>query len=206
MDAGVRRKFGVKSGGHGSSLPDSDGIGAFRGEDFDAFANALDLGGADEDHFERRSGRIAGEVSEEFTFANGAVDLASVGIAADANVEGAESGLRGIFDFGGEQDGASAGAEGGLEADELFELFESGFAKKFEKRTGFAAGNDEAIDVVELLGLFDEHDVSAQLFEPAAVGIEITLQGQDTDDHGGRLHHRSTETRRTQEGTRASPS
>jgi len=27
-----------------------------------------------------------------------------------------------------------------------------------------------------LLGLFDQHNFSAQLFEPAAVSIEITLQ------------------------------
>jgi hypothetical protein len=29
--------------------------------------------------------------------------------------------------------------------------------------------------------------LGAQLFEPAAVGVEIALQGQDSDFHGGRL-------------------
>jgi hypothetical protein len=35
-----------------------------------------------------------------------------------------------------------------------------------------------------LFGLFDEHYLGAQLFEPAAVGVEIALQGQDSDFHG----------------------
>lgn len=176
MDADVVGKFGVECGGHGASLPDSDGVGAFGGEDFDSFAEAFDLGGADEDHFERRPGRIVGEWREEFSFADGAVDLASVGIAANADVERSKADLRGIFDIGGEQDGPGAGAEGGLKADELFELLESGFAEKFEKRTGLAARNNEAVDLIKLLRFFDKHDIGAQLFEPAAVGIEIALQ------------------------------
>jgi hypothetical protein len=35
-----------------------------------------------------------------------------------------------------------------------------------------------------LLRPLDEHNFGAQLFEPAAVSIEIALQGQDTDFHG----------------------
>jgi len=133
-----------------------------------------------------------GEVSEEFTLADGAVDLAPVGIAADADVEGAESGLRRVFDFGGEQDGTGASPEGGLEADELLELFESGFAEQFEKSAGLAARDDKAVDFVELFGFFDERNFSAQLFEPAAVGIEITLQGQNTDFHKSAISFQPT--------------
>ncbi len=59
------------------------------------------------DHLERRdSGVIAGE---EFAFADGAVDLPPVGVAADADVQGAESRLRGIVHFLGKQDGSGAG-------------------------------------------------------------------------------------------------
>ncbi len=105
----------MEGGGHGSSLPDGYGsfIGAFGGEDFDAFADALNLRGADEDHFQRRVAEAA--------FADGAVDLASVGVAADANVEGAEAFLLRIFDFCGEQNCAGAGAKRGLGMDELFQ-------------------------------------------------------------------------------------
>jgi hypothetical protein len=50
-------------------------------------------------------------------------------------------------------------------------------AEQFEKRAGFAAGDDEAFDLVELVGLADQHDFCAEFFEAAAVGIEIALQG-----------------------------
>ena len=54
VDAGVRCEFGMECCGHGSSLPDHYGVVAFRGENFHAFADVFDLGGADEDHFDRR--------------------------------------------------------------------------------------------------------------------------------------------------------
>ena len=183
MDTGVCGKLGVESGGHGFSLPDDDGVGAFPGEDFDAFADALDFRSADKDHFERRFIRIVGEAGQQLALANGAVDLASVGVAADADIEGAESGLRGIFHLGGEENGASTGAESGLDADELSELFESGFAEELEEGARFSAGNDEAVDLVELIRLFYEHDVSAEFFEPTTVSVEIALQSQDTNRH-----------------------
>ena len=101
--------------------------------------------------------------------------MASVGVAANADVERAQAGLRGVLDLGRQQDGASAGAEGWFQADELLELLESFFSQQFQECAGLAAGDDEAVDVVELFGLFDEHDFGAQLFEPAAVGVEIAL-------------------------------
>jgi len=177
VDAGVLRQFRMESRGHSSSLPHCDGICAFRGQDFDAFAYVRDFGGADEDHFEGRLMMVAFEIVKELAVADGAVDLTSVGVAADTDVEGAEPGLGGILYFLGEEDGAGAGAERRLEANELLELFESGFAKKFEEGAGFASGDDEAVDCVELLGLLDEHDICAELFEPAAVGVKIALQG-----------------------------
>src|ERR1041385_8426252 len=110
----------MKGCSHSSSLPEGDGVGAFGGEDFDAFADALDFGSANEDHLERRFAGIVGESGEEFAFADGAVDLASISVAANADVESSKSGLRRIFDFSGEQDCSSAGAESGLEANKLF--------------------------------------------------------------------------------------
>src|SRR5579864_6766429 len=120
VDAGIVAELGMEGGGHHSSLPDSNWICSFGGNDFDAGADALDLGGADEDHLERgvRVKGIAGGAAvsgrEKLAFADGAVDLASVGIAADAYVEGAQAGLSGIFHFRGEQDCSGAGAECGL--------------------------------------------------------------------------------------------
>jgi len=177
----------MKGRGHGSSLPDDNRVGAFGCEHFDTVAEVNNFGCADENHFEGRVAqggvvRIAGgDMSEEPAFPDGAVDLASVGVAADADVERAEAGLRGILDFFGEQDGARAGSEGGLGVNELLELFESGVAEKLEESAGLAAGDDEAVDLVELLGLLDEHNFRAEFFETAAVSVEVALQGENTD-------------------------
>ena len=183
MDAPVGGKLGMKGCSHSVSLPNGDRVGAFGGEDFDAVPDVDDLRGADEDHFERVLAqycvmRIAGPMArQELAFADRAIDLASVGVAADADVEGAEPLLWGVLDFGSKQDCASAGAERWLGVDEIFQLGETFFAKEFQERSGLTSGNDEAVDVIQLLGFFDEHNFGTQLFEPPAVGVEIALQG-----------------------------
>ncbi len=159
--------------GHHSSLPDGDRITAFSGDHFDAGADALDFGGADEDHF---CGFAA-----ELALADRAVNLQAVGVAANGNIKHAQPFLRGILDFMGQQNCASAGAECRLGANELLELLESGLAQEFEKRAGLAAGDDQAVDLVELLGPFDEHNFSTQLFEPFAVRVKVALEGKNTN-------------------------
>src|ERR1700688_1051978 len=121
MDAGIVGEFRVKGRGHGSSLPDGDRIGAFGGDDFDARADAGNFWGTDEDHFEWRLRLFVVESSlQKLAFADGAVELAPIDVAADADVDRPKAGLRGIFNFGRQQDRARAGAKGGLEAHELF--------------------------------------------------------------------------------------
>ena len=176
MDAGIVRKFRMKRGGHAPSLAHGYGIVALGGDYFYAFADVFDFGGADEDHFYGRSAEKA--------FADGAVNLASVGVAADADVEGAQARLLGILDFGREKNRAGAGSESRLGVNEVLESRESLFAEKFEEGAGLAAGDDEAIDGIELVWLFDEDDFGAEFFETSAVGVEIALQGQDSDFHG----------------------
>jgi hypothetical protein len=58
----------------------------------------------------------------------------------------------------------------------MLELFESGFAEEFEEGARFAAGDDETVNLVELLWLFDQHNFGAEFLEPAAVSVEIALQ------------------------------
>jgi hypothetical protein len=177
VDAGIFREFGVEGGGHGFSLLNRYRILPFCSEDFDAFADVLAFRGANENHFD---GRCAEEA-----FADGAIDLASVGVAADSDVEGAQAFLIGILYFGGKEDGSGARAKSGLGANEVLQFSESLFAKQFEERAGFAARDDESVDGVELLGLFDEDNLGAKFFKTAAVGIEIALQGQNSYFHGG---------------------
>ena len=56
-------------------------------------------------------------------------------------------------------------------------------AKNFQERAGLAARDDEAVNLVELLGLADEDHVGAQFFEAFLVGVEIALDGENTDSH-----------------------
>src|SRR5579859_73514 len=134
VNAAVIGQFGVEGGGHGFALTNYHRVLTFRGEDFDLRAEALDFRCANEDHFDGRT--------REETFADGALELASIGVAANANVEGAEPGLARVLDFFGKQDGAGAGTEGGLEAHEFFQFGKTGFAQELQKCTGFAAGDD----------------------------------------------------------------
>jgi hypothetical protein len=205
VNSRVVRELGMESRGHNSSLPDGDWMVAFSRNDFDFRADALDLWCADENHLQRRvlrgrSGRrgfsrpiffhpvffqlvLIRFTQKKLTFADGAVDLASVGVAANADVESAQAFLFGILYFGGQQDRSRAGTECGFHSDKLFQLFEPGLAQQIQEGSGFATGNDQAIDLVELLGLLDEHNFGSQLLEPAAVRVEIALQGQDSDGH-----------------------
>src|SRR3984885_5385484 len=182
VNASVVGKFGVEGGGHDSSLADRYRIFAFGGEDFHVGAEAFNFWGTDEDHFERR-GSEPFESAYQFAFTDRAVELAPVGITADADVDGAEAGLLWIFNFRRQQDCARAGAEGWLHSNKLFEPFEAIFSQQFQERAGLAAGDHEAVDLLELFGFPDEHNGGAQLFKPAAVGIEIALQRQDSDFH-----------------------
>src|SRR5208337_3910914 len=113
------------------SLADGYRIFAFGGEDFHAGADALNLRGADEDHLERGASQLS---LNQVAFPYGAVELASIGVAADADVDRAEAGLFRIFNFRRKQDCAGASAEGGFPSHELFQLFEAIFAQEFQER------------------------------------------------------------------------
>src|SRR5579862_4295481 len=93
------------------ALPNQYRILAFSGNDFDAGTGAFDPGRADEDHF---NGLV-----EKLPFADRTIDLAAVGIAADGDVERAESGLFRILYFRCQQNRASTGPEGWFLMDEI---------------------------------------------------------------------------------------
>jgi len=121
MHASIVAEFGVERCGHDFSLPDSYGIISLGGDYFDCGADAFDFGGADEDHFDR--------LFTQSALADRAINLAAVGVAADTDIERAQSRLLWILYFISKQDCACAGAEGWLYMNELLELFESGFAQ-----------------------------------------------------------------------------
>jgi len=176
MNPCVFGEFGVKGCSHNFSLTNNNGVIAFGGQDFNCWADAFNFRRTDEDHFDGRVGEPA--------LPNGAVKLASVGVAADANVERSQAFLFGILNFVGQKDRSGAGTEGGLEPDESLELLKSSFSQQLQKRARLAAGNDEPVELIELFRFFDEHNFGAQLFEPLTVRVKIPLQCQHPDFHG----------------------
>ncbi len=107
VDGCVGRELRMKRGGEEIVFLDEDGLSGKFGEDFEAGADAIDDGSADENHF-HRLGFEFGRAEEDV-----ACDLATIGVAEDGHVHKAERGLRGIFYFGREENRAGAGAEDG---------------------------------------------------------------------------------------------
>src|SRR5580704_11491352 len=171
MNARVIRKFWVESRSHRLALAHYYRVAACTCQNFDLRPSLLDARGTNENHLHWAAGESG------FSFTDGTVELPSIGVAPNTNVEHAQAGLIGIGDFAGEHDGASAGAEGGLETNEIAQSSKTFRAEDFQEGPRLAAGNHEAVDLVELLGLADEDHLGAELLEPLLVGVEITLDG-----------------------------
>src|SRR5882762_4940175 len=143
-------------------------IFSLRRDHFHALAHAFNLRSADEYHFDG--------IAEKSAFADGAVDLASVCVAAHGDVERAQAGLLRILYLCGQQDASRARAKGRLREHEIFQLCESVFTEQLEKCSGLAAGDYQAVDLIQLLGLFYENNFGAEFFQTAAVRVEVSLQ------------------------------
>src|SRR3954462_6017694 len=127
----------MESGGHRASLPQPHGLPALRHDHgirafgrapFDALAYVGNFRSTDENHLQRRVAGLSFEIADKLPFADGAVNLAAIGIAPDTNVERTKAGLLGVLHLVRQQDRSGTGAEGGLETNELLQLFESRLA------------------------------------------------------------------------------
>lgn len=141
----------MEGGGEDVFLADQGGEAVALGEHFYFGAGFDDARGADVDHFERSALELRRSLDD------GAVVLASIGVALDGGVEDGEAFLRGVAHLFCQQDASSAGAEGRLLADEALEGVEESVAgKKLEEGGRFATGDDQAIDAGQLVGLADK--------------------------------------------------
>ncbi len=177
MHGCVGGEFGMECGGHHVAFLHQRWLAGEFGEDFDAFTDALENWGADENHFERFV------VESGFAGDDVAVDLAAVAVAQDGHVEQAERILLRIFYVGGEEDCAGAGAENwaivrGEFADGFVEAF---FLEELELRGAFAAGEDETVAAFEIGGRADFDGFGAEIGEHSGVGGEVTLYSEDSD-------------------------
>src|SRR5437660_1541937 len=156
VDASVLGQFRVEGGGHRFALAHGYRIVSFCGDDLYAWAHAFDLGRADEDHFDWRVAESA--------FTNRAVDLATVGVAANADIQSAQARLLRIGDFFGQKDCARASAESGFDADEFLQLSYALLPVNSEEGARFAAGDHKAVDFVQLFGPAHQDDLGAEFF------------------------------------------
>jgi hypothetical protein len=182
VHSAVAGEFGMEGRGHEFSLADEHGEVVAAGKYLDRGTGFKDARSANEDHFKWLAGKGRGRDE------NGGVDLAAVGIALDDGVEDAEAALRRVADVAGEQDGSGAGAEGGFGVGEGCERVKEVAAgriptfKEFKDRGGFAAGEDQAVELIEFIGIADFDGVGARLSEGSGVGSEVALDGEDADD------------------------
>src|SRR6266404_5618111 len=170
MNAPVVAQFRMERRCHGLALAHQHRhfVAAFRRDHFHALAYAFNLRSADEYHFDG--------LAKKSAFADGAIDLASVSITAHCDVERAQARLLRILDFGGQQDASRAGSKRRLRAHEILQLRESVFTEQLEKGPRLAAGDYQAVDLIQLLGLFHQYNFGTEFFETAAVRVEVSLQ------------------------------
>ena len=70
---------------------------------------------------------------------------------------------------------SSACAKRRLLTYEIAQLLEPLLAEQFQKRRGFAAWNNETLDVIELLRLTYQHNLGTEFFQSFLVGIKVAL-------------------------------
>ena len=182
MDARVIRQLRVKRRGQDIFLPHQHGTIVFARQHFDLWSELFEAGCAYENHFQEIPAERGSLVDDV------AIELSAVGVAPDGDVEDTEPALRRIEDVARQQDGACAGPKRGFHLHEIEQLLETFFTEQVQERGGFATGDDERFDLVKLLRLLDEHNLGAEFFQAAAVGVEIALQRQHADFYASRGH------------------
>ena len=164
----------MEGGGEDVAFTDEDRKVVAGGESFDLRAGVSDAGGTYEDHLEWAAGEFC-RLGED-----GGVDLAAVGVALDGDVKDSEGFLRRVQHVSCQENCSGAGAEGWRGCDEGFEGSEEAVAlEEFEEGSGFAAGDDEAVQIDEFGWGADEFCRRAESSEGFGVGFECALEGED---------------------------
>ena len=185
MYAAIFGEFRVKGGSEEVALLDEGGRAVAGGEYLDFGAEAGKARSPDVNSFQRAAG-------ERGLFeADRGVVLAAVGVAFHGGIEEPEGTLRWIENVAREEDASGAGAEDGFGADEgVEEVVKAGTLEVFEEGGGLAAGNHEAVEVLEVIGLAYKACDGTEFREALGVNVEGTLQRKDADQwSGSRMGH-----------------
>ncbi len=175
MYALVLRQLRMERRRHDLSFAHQHGITIALRQHFNPVTDVLDSWSTNEDHLQR----ITAELS--YSLDDAGIDLSSIGVAPDRHVDSIQAGLMRVFDLLGQQDRTGARPKRRLVMNEIAELLKSLFTQQLQKRAGLATRNDQAADLIKLLGLAHEYDISAEFFQSPPMGFEITLQCEDAD-------------------------
>src|SRR5271165_107132 len=119
MYARVIRQFRMEGRRHHSSLPHQHRVIPTLGKNFHALSDSLDERRSDEYHLQRLATQSAGGCDDC------GIDLPSIGVAADCDVDCVETRLMRVLYVPGQHDRARTGAEGWLAVHELVQLLEA---------------------------------------------------------------------------------
>src|SRR6266851_2568181 len=154
-----------------------------------AGSDAADPRRADEDHLEL----VARAVELDLTVGGERLALSAIRVALDVDVDEAERRLMRARDIAREENESRARAEDRLAG--LVKLLErrheAPLVHQLEERRRFAAGHDEAVEALELLGLADLHRLNTTTGERLDVERKVALERQDADLHRARSHART---------------
>jgi hypothetical protein len=127
VDTSVLAQLGMKCCGHDFSLPDRDRVSAFGGKHLNPGAQALNFWRADENHF---GWDIFQLPLKKVAQPDRAINLASVGVSTNGNVNRVQASLFWVFNFSCQKNRARASAQRGLGANKFFQFLESGLAQE----------------------------------------------------------------------------
>ena len=179
MNGGVGGQFGVESGSQDVAVLHEDRFALMFRQDACSPADFFDDRAANENHFERFAGELAGFEEDV------ARELPAITVAKDGHVQKLERILGRVFDLGGQENGTGAGAEDGVAGGRKFAdgAVEAFFLEELKLGGGFASGKDKAVAAVEIGDGADFDRRSAEFAEAGGVGGEVTLNSEDTDFH-----------------------
>src|SRR5712691_8382735 len=186
MDGRIVGQLGVEGGDEHEPALRHHRLAPVLGQRLYVGTETPDARRADEDHLDRD----ATTIERGDTPSLEGLALAAIGIALDANVDETEGELARVVHVSCQQDEPGARAEDRLALGVvLLERREEppGLDQLEQGRT-LAAGNDETVDVPELLRLTDIGGLDHTPRERLDVKREITLEGENTNSHACLSH------------------
>lgn len=178
VEAEIVGQFGVEGGGQQGAIAHGDGFAVECHEDVDVVGDAANAWGADKDGVIGGGSQLGcGDVGLE------GVDLATEGVAVDGHGEQVEGGPVEAVGVVGKEDGPGAGPpEGKAILPETSDRFVQVVGEEEAGDGGaFAAGDDEAVEPIELVGVADFTGVDVEGTQTDGVLAEVALEGEDAD-------------------------